>query len=111
MLQCSITRRLYEGRNEKGTHHRTPRQGGGIGGIVAETTGFELGTFSHTIVDAHIYVNHIDGLKEQLKRTPGPLPRLILPQKSILDWKYEDYDAFKLEGYEHAELIKFDVAV
>src|SRR3989344_509856 len=32
------------------------------------------GVFVHTLGDAHIYLNHVAGLKEQLKRTPKPLP-------------------------------------
>lgn len=76
--------------------------------ILAQECGFELGFFSHTIVDAHIYVNHIDGLKEQLKRTPKPLPRLEIAPKPIDALTFED---FTLIGYECYEPIKFEVAV
>ncbi len=75
---------------------------------IAQDVGFELGYFSHTIVDAHIYVNHIDGLKEQLKRRPKRLPRLEIAQKPIDDLRFED---FNLIGYECDEPIKFEVAV
>jgi thymidylate synthase len=76
--------------------------------ILAQECGFELGFFSHTIVDAHIYVNHIDGLKEQLKRVPKPLPRLEIARKPIDALTFED---FTLIGYECYEPIKFEVAV
>ena len=76
--------------------------------ILAQATGFEPGFFSHTIVDAHIYVNHIDGLREQLKRTPRPLPRLEIASKPIDELLFED---FTLIGYEYYEPIKFEVAV
>jgi len=76
--------------------------------ILAQETGFQLGFFSHTIVDAHIYVNHIDGLKEQLTRLPKPLPRLVIAKKPIDELTFED---FTLVGYEHYEPIKFEVAV
>jgi len=76
--------------------------------IIAQETGFELGFFSHTIVDAHIYVNHVDGLKEQLKRTPKPLPRLEIARRPIDQLQFED---FELIGYESYEPIKFEVAV
>ncbi len=76
--------------------------------ILAQESGFELGRFSHTIIDAHIYLNHIDGLKEQLKRTPKPLPRLEIVRKLINELKFED---FTLIGYEYHEPIKFEVAV
>jgi thymidylate synthase len=67
--------------------------------ILAQETGFEPGFFSHTIVDAHIYVNHVDGLKEQLKRAPKPLPRLEIASKPIDELRFED---FTLTGYEYA---------
>jgi thymidylate synthase len=76
--------------------------------ILAQETGFEPGFFSHTIVDAHIYVNHVDGLKEQLKRAPKPLPRLEIASKPIDELRFED---FTLTGYEYYEPIKFEVAV
>jgi thymidylate synthase len=76
--------------------------------ILAQETGFEPGLFSHTIVDAHIYVNHIEGLKEQLKRTPKPLPRLEIALRPIDQLQFED---FTLIGYECYEPIKFQVAV
>jgi thymidylate synthase len=66
------------------------------------------GVFVHTLGDAHIYLNHVDGLKLQLQRTPKPLPRLKLPSKKVLDYVFED---FELVGYEHDEFIKFPIAV
>ncbi|MER3523281.1 MAG: thymidylate synthase [Ignavibacteria bacterium] len=76
--------------------------------ILAQECGFELGFFSHTIVDAHIYVNHIEGLKEQLTRKPLPLPRLEIARKPIDELRFED---FTLIGYQCHEPIKFEVAV
>lgn len=76
--------------------------------ILAQECKLDLGFFSHTIVDAHIYVNHIEGLKEQLKRTPKPLPRLEIARKPIDELRFED---FTLIGYEYYEPIKFEVAV
>lgn len=75
---------------------------------IARETGFEVGYFSHTIIDAHIYVNHIDGLKEQLKRKPKPLPKLEIVKKPFEQLQFED---FTLVGYECDEPIKFEVAV
>jgi len=51
--------------------------------ILAQEAGLELGEFSHMIIDAHVYVNHVDGLREQLTRAPRPLselPRGSLPE-------------------------------
>ena len=75
---------------------------------IANQTGFNYGTFHHTIVDAHIYVNHIEGLKEQLSREPRPLPTLSLADKSIDDLTFEDFD---LQNYNPHPKIKFEVAV
>ncbi len=75
---------------------------------VAQEARLDLGYFSHTIVDAHIYMNHVDGLKEQLKRKPKPLPRLQIAPKTVDSLVFED---FELVGYECDEPIKFEVAV
>ncbi len=64
--------------------------------------------FVHTLGDAHIYLNHVEGVKTQLQREPLPLPRLVLADKPTLEMKYED---ITLEGYQHHAFIKFPVAV
>jgi thymidylate synthase len=64
--------------------------------------------FIHTLGDAHIYVNHVEGVRLQLERTPFPLPRLVLAPKPTLELRYED---IALEGYQHHPFIKFPVAV
>ena len=76
--------------------------------MITKETGLELGEFSHYINDAHIYVNHIDGLKEQLVREPLPLPSLEIADKPFWDLTFED---FTLENYQHHPVIKFPVAV
>ncbi|MCH8494183.1 MAG: thymidylate synthase [Balneolales bacterium] len=75
---------------------------------IAQEVGLEPGEFAHTIVDAHIYVNHVDGLKEQLKREPGKLPTLTIANKPVDSLSLED---FVLEGYNPAPAIRFEVAV
>ncbi len=76
--------------------------------MIAQETNLELGEFSHYINDAHIYINHIDGLKEQMKRTPYNLPTLKIKEKPF--WKLEFKD-FELLNYKHHPVIKFPVAV
>jgi thymidylate synthase len=76
--------------------------------ILAQEAGLELGWFSHTIVDAHIYLNHLDGLREQLLRSPRPLPRLEIARKPIDLLSFED---FALLDYDPWPAIKFEVAV
>jgi thymidylate synthase len=75
---------------------------------IAQEVGLEVGYFSHTIVDAHIYVNHIDGLKEQLKRSPKSRPKLLIAKKPLDQLQFED---LTLLGYECDEPIRFEVAV
>lgn len=76
--------------------------------MVANECGLEAGIFTHTLGDAHIYLNHIEGLKEQLKRSPKKLPTLKIADKPFDELRFED---FELLNYEHDPFIKFQVAV
>ncbi len=78
--------------------------------MVAHVTGLEPGEFIHSFGDAHIYTNHFDQVREQLTRTPRPLPRMTLNPKvkDIFDYQYED---FTLEGYDPWPAIKGVVSV
>ena len=64
--------------------------------------------FVHTIGDAHLYSNHLDGVKQQLKRQPKERPLVEIADKSFFDLTFDD---FKLTNYTHDEFIKFEVAV
>jgi thymidylate synthase len=63
-----------------------------------------------TLGDAHIYHDHFDAVKEQLTRTPHPLPKLVLNPdiQSVFDFKPED---ITLENYEHDKTIKAKMSV
>lgn len=78
--------------------------------LVAKECNLEAGEFIHTIGDAHIYLNHIDQVKEQLSRDLRELPTLIInPDKqSIFDIELED---LKIEGYNPHPSIKAPIAV
>lgn len=78
--------------------------------MVAQVTGLEVGEFIHTIGDAHIYINHLDQINEQLKRETYPLAKLILnPEiKNIEDFKMSD---IQVVGYKAHPHIKGEVAV
>lgn len=78
--------------------------------MIAQVCNLGLGDFVHTLGDAHIYLNHLDQINRQLKRTPRQLPQMkINPNvKSIFDFKYED---FELVGYDPYKGIKGKVAV
>lgn len=75
---------------------------------IAQEVGLEPGFFAHTIVDAHIYENHVDGLKEQLTRTPRALPTLKIANKPVDELTFDD---FTLENYDPDPVIRFEVAV
>lgn len=78
--------------------------------MVAQVCGLEPGEFIHTFGDAHIYLNHLDQVKEQLSRKERPLPELkINPEiKDIDSFKYED---FELVGYDPHPAIKAPIAL
>jgi thymidylate synthase len=58
--------------------------------------------------DAHVYLNHLDGLEKQLLRAPHPLPKVRIKAKPFFDLAFED---FELADYVHDPFIKFPVAV
>jgi len=78
--------------------------------MVAQVTGLKPYEFVHTFGDVHIYSNHVDGAREQIERTPRPLPTMeINPEvKNIFEFSYGD---FKLQNYDPCDHIKFDIAV
>jgi dihydrofolate reductase / thymidylate synthase len=78
--------------------------------MVAQVTGRNAGDLIHTIGDAHIYLNHIDALNEQLGREPRPFPKLkINPEKkNIDDFEFSD---FEVVGYNPYKPIKMTMAV
>ena len=78
--------------------------------LIAHECGLEVGEFIHSAGDAHIYLNHIDQVKEQLSRELRELPTLkINPEKkSIFDIEMED---LTIEGYNPHPAIKAPIAV
>jgi thymidylate synthase len=78
--------------------------------MLAHVTGYEAGDFVHTMGDAHIYLNHVDQVKEQLSRECRPLPRLVINRKveSIYDFNIED---FEITGYDPHPHIKGEISV
>ena len=78
--------------------------------MIAQVCDLKLGDFVHTLGDAHIYLNHMDQVNEQLQRSPKPLPNMKINPlvKDIFNFKYDD---FELVDYDPYPLIKAPVAV
>ena len=73
--------------------------------------------FIHTLGDAHIYLNHLEGAKEQLSREPCALPRIEIADKPMpypgcpRDGSVLESEDFKLVGYDPWPAIKYEIAV
>jgi thymidylate synthase len=67
--------------------------------MIAQATGLKLGDFVHTFGDAHLYVNHLEQVEEQLSRKPHALPSMQINPlvTSIFDFQYID---FQLNNYD-----------
>ncbi|PSN45388.1 Thymidylate synthase [Blattella germanica] len=72
--------------------------------------GLGPGEFVHTLGDSHIYLNHVEALKIQVKRKPRPFPTLHIKRdvQNIEDFKFED---FELENYNPHPKIEMEMAV
>ena len=68
--------------------------------------------FIHSFGDAHIYKNSIDQVREQISRTPKPLPELVMPTiNSIDDLKNFGIEEFALKNYDPHPPIKAKMAI
>ncbi|XP_031439708.1 thymidylate synthase [Clupea harengus] len=78
--------------------------------MIAHITGLKPGDFVHTMGDAHIYTNHVEPLKEQLKREPRAFPKLLIRREvqTIDDFRSED---FEILDYNPHPTIKMAMAV
>lgn len=79
--------------------------------MVAQVTGLRAWEFVHTIGDGHIYLDQVEGVREQISRVPRELPHVhINPEvKDIFSFTFDD---FRLgEDYVPHPKIKFPVAV
>lgn len=78
--------------------------------MIAQVVGLELGEFVHTLGDAHLYLNHLEQVEEQLARNPLPLPKMKLNPdiKNIFDFTFED---FELQNYQSHARISAPIAV
>ena len=78
--------------------------------IIAQVCGLQVGEFVHVLGDAHIYLDHVEQVKEQLMREPLPMPQLYLNPEinNITQFTMAD---IKLENYQSHDAIKAKMAV
>lgn len=78
--------------------------------MVAQVTGLQVGNFVHTFGDAHLYDNHLDQARLQVRRDPLPLPKMSLNPDvaDIFEFRYEDFD---LTDYRSHSAIKAEISV
>jgi len=78
--------------------------------MIAQVTNLRPGDFIHTFGDAHLYLNHLEQVEEQLSREPYPLPQMKINPKveDLFDFIFED---FELVGYQAHPHITAPVAI
>ncbi len=78
--------------------------------MIAQQCDLDVGELVYTIGDAHVYLNHLDQIDEQLSRSTFPIPtlRILRRPDSIFDYEFED---FELVNYQFHPSIKAPVAV
>ena len=79
--------------------------------MVAKITGLVPHEFIHVLGDAHIYLNHLDAVKEQLSRKPYPLPKLQIKDRGQTEIDHFEMDDFELINYQHHDTIRAEMAV
>ena len=78
--------------------------------MIARICGLKPGEFVHVLGDAHLYSNHFDQAREQLSRTPGALPQLVIHRTpdNIDGFHFDD---FEITGYDAQPHISAPIAV
>jgi thymidylate synthase len=78
--------------------------------MIAQVCGLAVGEFVHVLGDAHIYLNHVEQVKEQLTREPLPAPTLWL-NPDITDITKFSMADIRLDGYQSHDAIRAEMAV
>lgn len=78
--------------------------------MIAQVCDLEVGDFIHTFGDAHLYLNHLEQVDEQLSRTPFPKPTMKINSevKDIFGFKFDDFELIDYQAHPH---IKAPVAI
>jgi len=78
--------------------------------LIAQVCDLGVGEFVHVLGDAHIYLNHVEQVKEQLHREPLPAPQLWL-NPDINDITKFTMADIRLDGYASHSAITAPMAV
>jgi thymidylate synthase len=78
--------------------------------MIAHVTGLKAGEFVHVIGDAHVYLNHVSALEEQITRQPRQFPKLLIKNK-IDDIDKFTAEDFEVVGYNPHPTIKMEMAL
>jgi thymidylate synthase len=78
--------------------------------MIAQVTGLKVGTFVHTLGDAHLYANHLEQANLQLEREPLPLAKLVL-NPAITQIEDFQFDDIVIQDYQSHPHIKAPIAV
>jgi thymidylate synthase len=78
--------------------------------IIAHLCDLDVGEFVHCLGDAHIYLNHVEQVKEQLTREPLPASQLFL-NKTVRDIAQFTMSDIQLVGYQSHDAIRAEMAV
>uniref|UniRef100_A0AAR5PSM7 Thymidylate synthase n=1 Tax=Dendroctonus ponderosae TaxID=77166 RepID=A0AAR5PSM7_DENPD len=78
--------------------------------MIAHITNLQVGEFIHSLGDSHVYLNHVEPLKEQIQREPRPFPTLQIKRKveTIEDFTADD---FEIVGYNPHPKLSMAMAV
>lgn len=77
--------------------------------LLAKESNLQEGKLVGFLADTHIYINHIDGIKQQIQRDPYKIPNIVTDNFSdIFSWNYTDSH---IENYQHHPKIPFEIAV
>ena len=78
--------------------------------MIAHVLNYEVGDFIYTVGDLHLYSNHIEQAKLQLRRTPYELPILKINRKvnDVFSFEYNDFEILNYKSHPH---ISAEIAV
>lgn len=78
--------------------------------MMAQVCDLQAGELVHTLGDAHLYLNHLQQVDEQLSRVPGPLPKMRI-NPAVPDIFSFAFDDFELSAYHAQPAIRAPIAV